>query len=971
MIRWIASVAILIAWGANAAVAAETTRPAAGKIEFARDVLPILATNCFTCHGPDEKTRKAGLRLDSAAESRRKLKSDAVAIVPGKADESELVARILTDDSEDVMPPVKSQLKLKPTEKEILKRWVEQGGDYQLHWAYEAVKRPAVPGVPVAATKGWAKNPIDAFVLAKLEAEGLKPSTEAERYALARRVAVDLTGLPPTLAQADAFAKDTSADAYEKYVDEMLKSTAYGERWAAVWLDLARYADSNGYANDNPRTIWRYRDWVIDSINRNQPFDQFTIDQLGGDLLPEAKTEQVLATAFHRNTLTNDEGGTNDEEFRVAAVVDRVNTTMQVWMGVTMACAQCHDHKYDPFTQEEYYKLFAILNQTQDRDAGDNSPLLSEPSPQQETEKQKLLAEIAALEKVVGEKTKVAAGDAKNPAAAPAVPKRTGKVNTRFVRVENLGKGVYIHLAEVQVFAGTDNLARKGKASQVSTAYDGPANLANDGNTDGEYFTGKSVSHTDAADNPWWEVDLGKEVAVDKIVVWNRTDGGTEDRMPNWRIIAMDDKRQPVWVKTFDKPAKPSASAALPATFETTDAATTTEIARYVKGETTSLKLPEQKKIEDLKKQIAAMKGITTPVMRELAANQRRKTHILLRGDFLSPDREVKPGTPAIFPPLPSGAEADRLALARWMVSPENPLTARVAVNRYWEQLFGRGLVDTLEDFGVRGALPTHPQLLDWLASEFMAQGWDVKKLIKMMVMSATYRQASRVTPAELTRDPDNALLARGPRFRHSAEVVRDQALFAGGILSVKIGGPSVRPPRPKMNLSAAFGGSTDWDPSAGDDRHRRGLYTEWRRTIPYPSMVAFDATNRTVCTIRRPRTNTPLQALVTMNDPVYLEAAQGLARRILKDGGDTLESKATHGFRLVLIRPPTDAELKRIVTLYQQARETYAKNAKDARAISSLPLGDLPDGMDVTDAAAWTVVGNVLLNLDETLSKR
>jgi hypothetical protein len=939
------------------------------RIEFGRDVLPILSSTCFTCHGPDEKARKSGLRLDSAGQSRMKLKSGDYAIVPGKPDASALVARIFSVDEDEVMPPRKSNLRLTREQKEILKHWIEQGGDYQGHWAYQAVKRPAVPATK---TQGWTRNPIDAFVLAKLESEGLKPAGEADRYALARRVALDLTGLPPALPLVDAFVNDQSADAYGKFVDELLKTPAYGERWAAVWLDLARYADSNGYANDNPRTIWRYRDWVINAINKNQPFDQFTIDQLAGDLLAKNENdEQVLATAFHRNTLTNDEGGTNDEEFRVAAVVDRVNTTMQVWMGVTLACAQCHDHKYDPFTQEEYYKLFAILNQTRDADAGDNSPLLTEISPEDEAKKKDLLAQIALLEKALADKTKAAAeAAAKEHKESPAV-KRVGAVGTRYVRVENIGKGIYLHIAEVQAFVGKDNVALKGKATQVSTDYDGPANLGNDGNTNGSYFESKSVTHTAAADNPWWEVDLGKEMNVDKIVLWNRTDGGSENRLAHWRIIALDEKRQPVWVKTFSKPAAPSAEATLPATFEKFDAPATDEVVRYVKGETTVPSFPEQKQIAELKKQAAAIRGITTPVMRELAMNQRRKTHILLRGDFLSPDREVQPGTPAVFPPLPSGVAVDRLVLARWLVAPENPLTARVAVNRYWEQLFGLGLVATSEDFGVRGSLPVHPELLDWLASEFVAQGWDVKKLVKLIVTSATYRQASRVTPEQLERDPDNKLLSRGPRFRHSAETVRDQALVAGGILSAKVGGPSVRPPRPRMNLSAAFGGSTDWDASEGDDRHRRGLYTEWRRTIPYPSMVAFDATNRTVCTIRRPRTNTPLQALVTMNDPVYIEAAQGLARRVLKDGGTTLESKATLAFRLALIRPPTGNERSRVIALYQQAHDTYAKDPKNAKTLATVPLGDLPEGVDVIDAAAWTVVGNVVLNLDETLSKR
>ena len=986
---WMVATMLAAAPGAFAA-------PEAGrKIEYGRDVLPILSGACFTCHGPDLATMKGGLRLDSAEASRKELKSGSRAIVPGKVAESELIARIFAEDPDDLMPPKKSNLHLTLQQKDILKRWVEQGADYEKHWAYDTMKRPAVPQ---PAQTGWTRNAIDQFIFAKLESQGIKPSAEADRHAIVRRLSLDLTGLPPSIELADRFAKDARPDAYERLVDELLASPAYGEHFASTWLDLARYADSNGYAEDQARKIWRYRDWVINAINQNKPFDQFTIEQLAGDLLPNATNEQILATAFHRNTLTNTEGGTNDEEFRTAAIVDRVNTTMQVWMGVTAACAQCHDHKYDPITQEEYFKLYAILNQTQDADRGDNSPLLTETDPAEEQRKSQLLAQIGELEKVVAEKKKAIAEAAEREAAEKAAAEKeaaakeatknsaprntpakeaTAKVEpadailTRFIRVENLGKGVWLHLAEVQAFVGADNLATKGKASQISTDYEGPAHLTIDGNTNGNYDA-KSVAHTGTADNPWWEVDLGKAVPIDKIVIWNRTDNGTVERLQQWRVVAMNEKREPVWVRKSTTLINPKVDLVIPKNAKSLDAAARKELASYIKGETTTApKIPEQDKIDQLKKEIAALKGVTTPVMRELAANQRRKTHIIIRGDFLSLGNEVQPGTPAIFPPLPTGATPDRLALARWIVAPENPLTARVAVNRYWELLLGHGLVETPDDFGVRGGLPNHPQLLDWLATEFIAQNWDVKKLIKMIVTSATYRQASNATTAQIERDPDNKLFGRGPRFRQTAEMVRDQALMVSGLLSTTIGGPSVRPPRPKLGLSAAFGPSTDWTDSGGADRHRRGLYTEWRRSSPYPSMTTFDATPRTVCTIRRPRTNTPLQALVTMNDPVYVEAAQALARRMMNEGGATVESKAAHGFRLALIRPPTDAEVKRLASLYQQARENYAKVPAEAKTFATVPIGELPQGVDAIDAAAWTLVGNVILNLDETMSKR
>jgi mono/diheme cytochrome c family protein len=763
------------------------TTGGSGKVQFARDVLPILSANCFTCHGPDEKPRKAGLRLDLGETATKKLKSGSRAVVPGDPKNSELIARIFTTDPDERMPPGKTQKALKDSEKALLKRWIEEGAEYQRHWAYVAPKRPHVPSVKNA---GWAKNPIDFFVLSRLEQEGLKPAPEADRYTLARRVTIDLTGLPPTIEAVDRFVNDKSPDGYEKFVDQVLKSSSYGERWAHVWLDLARYADSNGYATDSLRTIWRYRDWVIDALNANMPFDRFTIEQIAGDLLPGATYDQILATAFHRNTLTNDEGGTSDEEFRVAAVVDRVNTTLQVWMGVTMACAQCHDHKYDPISQEEYFRTFAIFDQTEDSDKSDNSPLLSNLTPEQQKQKTKLEADIAALEKAL---------------------------------------------------------------------------------------------------------------------------------------------------KTAKKDEDPK-------------------------------KAKEQ--IGTLKKELAAIPFVNTPIMKELPDGKKRVTKLHVRGNFLDQAQVVQPGIPAFLPPLPKDAPS-RLALARWLVAAENPLTARVAVDRYWEQLFGVGLLDTPDDFGIRGKLPNHPELLDWLATEFPAQKWDSKKLLRLMVTSATYRQSSAMTPALLERDPDNKLFARGPRFRAPAEVIRDQALFISGLLSTKMHGAPVRPVRPRSGLTAAFGGGTDWETSLGEDRHRRALYTQWRRTSPYPSMTTFDAPSRNVCAVTRPRTNTPLQALVTLNDPVYVEAAQAFGRRMVKEGGPTVESRLTYGFRLCLARSPSEQELGRLKMLFAKARDGFAKTPAEALKLATDPLGPLPMGQEAAEMATWTVVGNVLLNLDETFAKR
>jgi len=834
---------VLAAWADPPASAGKPSPT--GTVQFARDILPILSANCFTCHGPDKEPRKAGLRLDSAEESRKELKTGDHAIVPGNVKESELVARIFATDK-DVMPPPSSNRKLKDKEKELLKRWIEQGAEYQPHWAFVAPKRPPLPKVQNGQ---WPRNPIDYFVLARLEAEGLQPMPEADRYTLARRVALDLTGLPPTLTMADRFVNDKSPDAYEKYVDEVQRMQSYGERWAQLWLDLARYADSNGYAHDGLRSIWPYRDWVIDAINANMPLDQFTIEQLAGDLLPSPTSSQLVATGFHRNTLMNDEGGSSDEEFRVVAVVDRVNTTMQVWMGLTMACAQCHDHKYDPISQEEYFRVYAIFNQSEDNNKADNKPTIAVASP----DKQKLEGNIALLQKKLEETT---------PALEEAFQKWAAEVEA--------------------------------------------------------------------------------------------------DQLP--------DKLKPI-LAVPPAERQPAQEAELLGHFRT--------IAPELKA--------TRDEIDGLKKQMAKVKPPTTMIMKELPEKKQRTTKVHIRGDFLNEGNIVQPGLPAALPPALAAAKPTRLNLARWLVDPANPLTARVAVNRYWDQMMGAGLVETPEDFGIRSSPPIHPELLDWLATEFVspnpapslrgegsgARGWDVKALLKLIVTSATYRQSAQLTPALAERDPHNRLFARGPRQRATAEMIRDQALFVSGLLNPKLYGPPVRPSQPALNLKAAFNRNIEWVPSKGEDTYRRALYTQWRRYTPYPSMSTFDAPNRNVCIVSRPRTNTPLQALVTLNDPCFVETAQGLARRMVKEGGATAQSRVDYGLRLCLIRLPSTAENQRLMALFQEARAEYALKPKEAQQFATDPLGPLPEGMDAVELAAYTVVANVLLNLDETLAKR
>jgi len=830
-------------------------------VDFNREIRPILASRCFQCHGPDEAARKGSLRLDLREGAIGPAKSGKPAIVPGQGAQSELLKRVATEDEDDLMPPGKHGAPLTSAQVETLRTWVAQGAAYTPHWAYLKPTRPTLPAVK---QDDWARNEVDHFILARLEAEKLKPMAEADRYALIRRLSLDLTGLPPTIEEADAFVKDASPESYEKLVDGLLARPAYGERWASVWLDLARYADSQGYAPDEDRVIWAYRDWVIQALNENKPFDQFTIEQIAGDLLTNPTPSQLAATAFNRNTLTNTEGGTNREEFRVAAVLDRVNTTTQVFLASTFACAQCHTHKYDPITQKEYYRLFAVFNGTEDADRRDESPTI----------------EIARVGSTDAAEFKL--------------------------QVTDLRKRVAEQARAVEKYRAAWEKAVLGAPLKSST---------------------QSHGDTDVLKEKGAAVDSGVPKA---------------DGVPK-AIVAIVQK------PAKDRPKKEQ-----------------DQLAAYFHGLFPALaKL--QTELKALEARYAAA-TTTVPVMKEGKA---RETNILIRGDWLNKGEKVDAGLPAAMgAPIPAG-KVDRLTLANWIVSPENPLTARVAANRLWEELFGTGIVETSEDFGLQGDLPSHPELLDWLATEFQRVGWDTKKMIRLIVTSAAYRQSSQVTEAALRLDPFNRLISRGPRVRLPAEIVRDQALAASGLLSKKMFGPPCQPPKPNFGLSAAFGPTTDWKADTDENRFRRGLYIRIRRNAPYPSMTTFDAPERTSCTSRRIRTNTPLQALVTLNDPCYVEAAQGLARRVMKEGGGTLESRITFAFRTVLTRPPTEVEVARLRELYEQAHVAYAADKVKATAVATKPLGALGKDVDVVEAAAWTVIGNVLLNLDETLAKR
>jgi hypothetical protein len=757
---------------------------AAQKIQFNRDIRPILSNRCFKCHGPDLK--KGGLDLQTRETALKELRSGHIAIVPGNSMESELIQRISSPDEIERMPPKGKGEPLTPEQIAKFRAWIDQGARYEEHWSYVKPERPPYPTVQ---NQAWVRNGIDYFVLARLEREGLSPSPEADRATLIRRVSLDLTGLPPTIPEVDAFLSDQSPDAYEKVVDRLLASVHYGERQARPWLDQARYADTNGYEKDERRTIWPYRDWVINAFNRDLPFDQFTIEQIAGDLLPNATLEQQIATGFHRNTMVNTEGGTDDEEFRVAALVDRVNTTMEVWMGTTMACAQCHNHKFDPFTQAEYYRLFAFFNTTADQGRS-NEPQLALPTAEQAARKRQVRAEIA----------------------------------------------------------------RHAVALVLSRPLLGAALLT-----------------------------------------------------------------------------------------------------------------PVRERVVALQKQEASIRLATTLVMKELPTP--RPTHVLIRGNHNRKGDPVTAGVPAKLHPRAPGQPGNRLTLARWLVDPNNPLVGRVTMNRFWAQYFGRGFVETSEDFGAQGELPTHPELLDWLATEFVRQKWSTKAMHKLIVTSATYRQSSRVTRELYERDPYNRLFARGPRFRMEGEMVRDNALAISGLLNRKVGGPSVFPSQPDGVWNNPYSGDK-WVTSTNGDQYRRGLYTFWRRTAPYAAFVAFDAPSREVCCERRPRTNTPLQALATLNDKAFLEPAGALARQMMAEvkGSDT--DRAIYGFRLCVARTPSVAELNHLLELYRENLEKYKQEPDAARAMAANGLAKPPKELDTAELAAWTVIANVLLNLDETITK-
>ena len=1027
-------------------------------VDFGRDIRPIFSENCYTCHGPDKDKRKAGLRLDSKEDAFKELDSGAFAIVAGKPELSRLLKVIaLPPGDDDHMPPAKTGKKLTSSQVELLRRWIAAGAKWSEHWAYVAPERPPAPEV---RNKKWPRTAIDRFILARLEKQGFKPNPEADRYALIRRLALDLTGLPPTLQEVDEFIADPSPNAYEKLVERFLAAPQFGERLALAWLDQARYADTSGYHFDGFRQMHLWRDWVIRAFNDNKPFDQFTVEQLAGDLLPDATIDQKIASGFHRNVMTNDEGGADPDEYLAKYVVDRVSTTAQVWLGTTLGCAECHDHKYDPISAKEFYQFYAFFHSVPEKGLDGTrvrnpAPVLKVPSPDQGSRLIRFLDLIPKAEKTLADR------EGELPREQEAWEKELQKQELKEPKIDGLIKSLSFDDGDdattnrvpgmvgraLQLSGGTNDFVDLGQAVSFdhTNAFSYGAWVKLHGKTgavlskmeDGPGFRGFDLLINDAKA----EVHLVNKFPDDAIKVV------TKDALPTntWLhlMVTYDGSNKAGGVRIFvdgrsrplDTPTdKLSASIlteaplligsrlkAFPFTglidevrfygrrlrseeVVSLAAHPNLLVTRITTGQRTGEQQAALKKYfrENAATAFSAAEGRLaglrkdkddlmaqipdTMVMDEL--EKPRDTFILTRGNFQSKGEKVHAGTPACWPPLPADQPTNRLTLARWLVATNHPLTARVTVNRYWGMLFGTGLVKTANDFGSQGERPSHPELLDWLACEFMAptpspggEGWgeggkktprsaafwDIKHLLRLLVTSATYRQSSVVSREKLERDPYNRLLTRGPRVRLDAELIRDNALAISGLLNDKIGGPSVKPYQPPGIWD---GTDHKYEQSHGADLYRRGMYVFWKRAAHYPSFQTFDAPSRETCTLQRPRTSTPLQSLVVMNDPVYVEAARAFATRVLGQPGLNLEQQLAYAFRLALARPPEKKELAILERTYREQKANFAQDRKAAEELISVGESPRPKDMDAVELAAMTGVANVLLNLNETITR-
>jgi len=992
-------------------------------VDFNREIRPILSDRCFTCHGPDAAERKANLRLDLEAEAKKKV------ILPGNAQSSELYKRIAATNALRMPPAYAGHKKLSDREISLIERWIKEGAKWQSHWAYTAPQRPAIP---VVRHKAWPRNDIDRFLLARLEKEGLLPSPEAPKQTLIRRLSLDITGLPPTPAEVAAFLADTSPSAYEKLVDRLFASARYGERMAVDWLDAARYADTHGYQVDPQKEMWAWRDWVVNAFNRNQPFDRFTIDQMAGDLLPNPTLDQRVATGFHRNHRVNTEAGSIAAEFHVENIVDRISTIGTVWMGLTVGCARCHDHKFDPLTMRDFYSLFAFFNNVPEvgtggpRDGrGNLQPVMKLPSPELESQ-------LAAIEsKLAAARAEMKAMEAK---LAP------GQAEWESKRLSHQPHWRTLEAGELQ--------SREGVLFEKQN--------------DGSYFASGSKPERDV-------ITFSAETTLRNITAFRlelipdpRLPGGGSGRGPNGRaVITLFEAQQarltePARLRSLDL-ATATASYASPEsvlirvlrpmqqlsrgwsvepelnkphslvieprlltgfaegtrfTFKigneygashllgrfrlsVTDdpypdypseeviAALNTAPANRTSEDATLLRRyylqrrPERRAINDTVSRLSTQRTAidnkipSTMVMKEMGIP--RDTFVLLRGAYEKRGDKVTAATPSFLPPLPADAPKNRLGLAQWLVTPSNPLTSRVMVNRLWQMYFGNGLVRTAEDFGSQGIPPTHPELLDYLATQFVRSGWDMKALQKQIVMSAAYRQSAKATPILLEKDPENHLMARGARFRLPAEMIRDQALAIAGLLRFRMGGPPVKPYQPDglWEQLSVIDDKKLYDRSTGEDLWRRSLYTYWKRTVPPPSMTTFDAPTREFCVVKRSRSSTPLQALALLNDETYVEASRVLAERMIREGGATPSSRIAHGFRLATARA---ARAEEIAVLSAGLERRVAAYKQDSDAVRQLlAAGEAPRDASLPQAelAAYTTLASVLLNLDEVVTRQ
>lgn len=1032
----------LLSWQAGLSARSAPNLTQQSKVEFVRDIQPIFAANCYQCHSAQKASGQ--LRLDAKA-SAMKGGISGTAILPGNSKDSRLVHRLLGLNDEARMP---MGGQLQPSQIELIKRWIDEGAvwpdggieakrtEIPKHWAFMA---PTQAALPTVKNSKWVRTPVDNFILAEIEKRGLSPSTEASKETLIRRLSLDLTGLPPNLKELDEFLADTSPQAYEKLVERLLASPHYGERWGRWWLDAARYADTNGFEKDLPRSIWPYRDWVIKAFNQNMPFDQFTIEQLAGDLLPNATLDQKIATGYLRNSMLNEEGGIDPEQFRVEGLIDRVDAIGKSFLGLTINCAQCHNHKFDPVTQKEYYQFYAFLN-------GDDEPVLEVPDEKVLKKRAEIQAKVAAIEDQLIAKTpelakRMAEWEQRHqqPPIEWTVLKDAEIFASFGVKFEHLEDGSFIAKGEnttgnnYKVKARTSlknitgfrvefltdtNLPRGGPGrapdgSLYITEFvvdaapanntDNIAKVALTNATADFERPGLLVKNViDGDPRTHWNSDAGNvRRNQNRQMVFATTqptgfDGGTvfqfqlaqkfDEQIRVGNLIPNIGKFR-ISVTTAPNPkADPLASVrhllAIPAAKRTREQQRQLfsfyrwQIVQEheIKAETEAAAanadasddfIEANNQIDELMK--GWPYGATTLAL--AARPNPRETRIFRRGDWKRLGDVVTANTPAVLPPFPANAPRNRLGLARWIVAKENPLTARVIVNRIWQQYFGAGLVSTPEDFGARCEQPSHPQLLDWLAAELVEKGWDIKHIHRLIVTSAMYRQSSKLTPKLMEADPTNTWLARAPRLRVEAETVRDIGLAASGLLSRKIGGPSVYPPIPDGVMSLGHN-VMPWPTSTGEDRYRRSMYTFWKRTVPYPSMIVFDQPNGDFSCTRRIRSNTPLQALTSLNDQLFMEMAQGLALHAFTEGGSSDRDKLQYAFRLCTGRKPDEFETQRLLALLDEQRKVFDGRTSSAVYVSAMDLTKLPENIDLHKLAPWTMVARVLLNLDETITK-